>query len=116
MFGPVAVIDVYSDTSVALREINKSRFGLQLGIFSDQLSLVRRVFRSAQVGAVVVNDVPTTRIDALPYGGVKASGIGREGVRWAIAELTELKTLLVREKALPRAKDPSETIRKNRKA
>ncbi len=115
-FGPVAVIDVYSDISVALREINKSRFGLQLGIFSDQLSLVRRVFRSAHVGAVVVNDVPTTRIDALPYGGVKASGIGREGVRWAIAELTELKTLLVREKALPRAKDPSETIRKNRKA
>ncbi|MGC8560002.1 MAG: aldehyde dehydrogenase family protein [Phycisphaerae bacterium] len=115
-FGPVAIIDVYSDISDALGEINRSRFGLQLGIFSDQLSLVRGVFRSAQVGAVVVNDVPTTRIDALPYGGVKASGIGREGVRWAIAELTELKTLLVRDKALPRANDPSQTVRKNRKA
>ena len=95
-FGPVAIIITYADISEAIARINASRFGLHLGLFSDSVSLTRRVFKEAQVGGVIVNDVPTTRVDALPYGGVKASGIGREGVRWAIAEFTELKTLLVR--------------------
>lgn len=105
-FGPVAVVETYSDISEVITRINSSRFGLQVGIFTDQLSLVRCIFREVWVGGVVVNDVPTTRVDALPYGGVKASGIGREGVRWAIAEMTELKTLLVREKPPGKADKP----------
>ncbi len=103
-FGPVAIIIKYVDISEALTQINTSRFGLHLGIFSDSVSVTRRVFKEAQVGGVIVNDVPTTRVDALPYGGVKQSGIGREGVRWAIAEFTELKTMLVRKHKTPGGK------------
>lgn len=100
-FGPVALIIKYAGIADAIKQVNASRFGLQLGLFSDSVAVTRRVFKDAQVGALVVNDVPTTRIDALPYGGVKASGIGREGVRWAIAELTELKTMIVRQHGIP---------------
>ncbi len=95
-FGPVAVIETYQRMDKLIARINRSRFGLQVGVFSDSVAQTRRLFKAVDAGAVVVNDVPTTRIDSLPYGGVKQSGIGREGVRWAIEDMTELKTLLVR--------------------
>ena len=75
---------------------NASRYGLQTGIFTDSLSVVRAAYDQLDVGALVVNDVPSVRIDAMPYGGRRDSGIGREGVRWAIEEMTDKKMLVMR--------------------
>ena len=96
VFGPVAEIETYHDFDDALNRINQTRFGLQAGIFTDSLAKARRAFETLDVGAVIINDVPTTRIDGLPYGGVKDSGLGREGVRFAIEHFTEYKVLLER--------------------
>ena len=73
-------------------------FGLQAGIFTRDLPTVQRAFDEIEVGGLVVNDVPTFRIDHMPYGGVKQSGSGREGVRYAIEEMTELKLLAMNER------------------
>jgi acyl-CoA reductase-like NAD-dependent aldehyde dehydrogenase len=95
-FGPVAVIEVYDEFERMLVSVNDSQFGLQAGLFTRDLVKARMAFDHLEVGAVIINDVPTMRIDAMPYGGVKASGIGREGVHFAIEHMTELKTLIVR--------------------
>ncbi len=76
--------------------MNQSALGIHAGIFTRDLFKARQAFETLEVGGVVVNDAPTVRIDAMPYGGVKQSGLGREGVRYAIEHLTELKSLLVR--------------------
>jgi acyl-CoA reductase-like NAD-dependent aldehyde dehydrogenase len=96
VFGPVLTVHVYDTFSDALRMANASRFGLQAGIFTDSLARVREAWETLDVGAVIVNDVPSVRIDAMPYGGRRDSGIGREGVRWAIEEMTDRKMLVVR--------------------
>ena len=83
-----------------LREINATRFGLQAGLFSRDLHKIRHAFETLDVGGLVVNDVPTTRIDNMPYGGVKDSGLGREGVKYAIEHMTERRVLLVRKSPL----------------
>jgi acyl-CoA reductase-like NAD-dependent aldehyde dehydrogenase len=75
--------------------VNESRFGLQCGLFSNDLAHVREAFDELEVGGVIVNDVPTYRIDNMPYGGVKESGLGREGIRWSIEEMTELRLLVL---------------------
>ena len=95
-FGPVAVIDTYQDFSDVLSRINASTFGLQAGIFTRNLHKARLAFERLDVGGVVINDVPTTRIDNMPYGGVKNSGLGREGVKYAMEEMTERKVMLTR--------------------
>jgi acyl-CoA reductase-like NAD-dependent aldehyde dehydrogenase len=95
-FGPVAVIGTYRDFDAVLRLVNDSRFGLQAGIFSRDIHKIRRAFEMLELGGLVVNDVPTTRIDNMPYGGVKDSGLGREGVKYAIEHMTERRVLLVR--------------------
>jgi acyl-CoA reductase-like NAD-dependent aldehyde dehydrogenase len=95
-FGPVAVIDTYRDFGEVLRQVNDSRFGLQAGLFSQDQRKIRRAFEELEVGGLVINDVPTTRIDNMPYGGIKDSGLGREGVKYAIEHMTERKVLLVR--------------------
>lgn len=95
-FGPVAVIETYRDFDEALERVDGTRFGLQAGIFSRDIHKVRRAFERLEVGGLVVNDVPTTRIDNMPYGGVKDSGLGREGVKYAIEHMTERRVLLVR--------------------
>jgi acyl-CoA reductase-like NAD-dependent aldehyde dehydrogenase len=74
-----------------------SRYGLQAGVFTDSRARVAEAFSRLQVGGLVVNDVPTFRVDSMPYGGVRDSGLGREGVRFAIEEMTERKLLVVRE-------------------
>lgn len=96
VFGPVLTVHVYSRWSEALRQVNRSRYGLQCGIFTDSFTRVHEAFDALDVGALVVNDVPSARVDAMPYGGRKESGAGREGVRYAIEEMTERKLMLVR--------------------
>jgi acyl-CoA reductase-like NAD-dependent aldehyde dehydrogenase len=96
VFGPVAVLRGYDDFEAALDEVNRSRYGLQAAVFTQDVGRVERAFRVLEVGAVVVNDYPTLRFDHLPYGGVKASGQGREGVRSAMLEMTEPRLLVTR--------------------
>jgi acyl-CoA reductase-like NAD-dependent aldehyde dehydrogenase len=94
-FAPVVIIERFSEFSSAIAAVNESRFGLQCGLFSNDLAHVRAAFNELEVGGVVVNDVPTYRIDNMPYGGVKDSGLGREGVRWTMDEMTEIKLLVL---------------------
>jgi acyl-CoA reductase-like NAD-dependent aldehyde dehydrogenase len=94
VFAPVVVITPYKTLDGALAQVNASRFGLQAGIFSKDRTAINQAYRTLQVGGLVVNNVPTVRADAQPYGGVKRSGFGREGPRYAIEEMTEYKTLL----------------------
>ena len=94
-FAPVVLLERFSDFNEALTAVNASRYGLQCGLFSNDLAHVRRAFDELEVGGVIINDVPTYRIDNMPYGGVKESGLGREGVRWAVEEMTELRLLVL---------------------
>ncbi len=95
-FAPVVSLFRFSNISDAIRSLNDSRFGLQAGVFTRDLNHALRAFEELDVGGVIVNDIPTFRVDPMPYGGVKDSGLGREGLRCAIEELTELKLLVLR--------------------
>jgi acyl-CoA reductase-like NAD-dependent aldehyde dehydrogenase len=95
-FGPVLTVHVYDKWADALRMAGATRYGLQAGIFTDSLSRVHEAYDRLDVGALIVNDVPSVRIDAMPYGGRRDSGMGREGVRWAIEEMTDRKMLITR--------------------
>jgi len=95
-FGPVAVLSKFSKFDAALEEVNDSAFGLQAGIFTRDIYRAHRAWDVLRVGGVVIGDVPSWRVDHMPYGGVKDSGIGREGVRWAIEHLTEVRLMVVR--------------------
>ena len=95
-FGPVATLDAVASKEEALDRINASRYGLQAGLFTNDLSFVQRAYQVLNVGGIIVNDIPSFRSDAMPYGGVKDSGIGREGVRYAIEDFTEPKTLVIK--------------------
>jgi acyl-CoA reductase-like NAD-dependent aldehyde dehydrogenase len=94
-FGPVAVLSRFADFDEALDAVNESRFGLQAGVFTNDLQHAWRAFDRLRVGAVLVNDAPTWRVDTMPFGGVKDSGFGREGIRYAIEDMTELRTLVL---------------------
>jgi acyl-CoA reductase-like NAD-dependent aldehyde dehydrogenase len=96
VFGPVLTLHVYDDWEEALAMADASRYGLQAGVFTDSLSRVQAAFERLHVGAVIANDVPTFRVDSMPYGGTRDSGLGREGVRFAIEEMTETKLLVTR--------------------
>jgi acyl-CoA reductase-like NAD-dependent aldehyde dehydrogenase len=93
IFGPVVVLTPFADFSQALEMANDSVFGLQAGVFTGNLAHAWQAFETLEVGGVIINDVPAFRVDNMPYGGVKASGFGREGLRYAIEELTELRLL-----------------------
>jgi glyceraldehyde-3-phosphate dehydrogenase (NADP+) len=94
-FAPVAVVFGFSDFGDAIRGVNDSFFGLQTGVFTNDLGHAWRAFHELEVGGVIVNDVPTYRIDHMPYGGVKDSGLGREGLRWSIEDMTELRIMVL---------------------
>jgi acyl-CoA reductase-like NAD-dependent aldehyde dehydrogenase len=94
-FGPVVVLSRFADFDEALDAVNDSRFGLQAGVFTNDLDHAWRAFDRLRVGAVLVNDAPTWRVDTMPFGGVKDSGFGREGIRYAIEDMTELRTLVL---------------------
>ncbi|MCU1312062.1 MAG: aldehyde dehydrogenase [Candidatus Angelobacter sp.] len=96
IFGPVVTVEPYRDFDEALKLVNDSRYGLQAGIFTNAPDLIARAFDELEVGGVIVNDVPTFRSDQMPYGGVKDSGLGREGVRYAMEEMTDLKVLVTK--------------------
>lgn len=96
-FGPVAVLESFDDFDDALARVNDSEYGLQAGIFTRDLYKMQRAWDCLEVGAVVIGDVPSWRVDHMPYGGVKNSGLGREGVRYAMEDMTELRLLVVRD-------------------
>lgn len=96
VFGPVTLVDTYEDFDEALASCNASRFGLQVGIFTADIGRALRAFEMLDYGGVMINDVPTFRVDNFPYGGTKESGFGREGVRFAMEEMTEPKVLVAR--------------------
>ena len=95
-FGPVAILSKFSDFDAALDEVNDSRFGLQAGIFTRDLFKMLNAWDRLEVGGVVIGDVPSYRVDNMPYGGVKDSGLGREGVRFAMEDMTEIRNLVIR--------------------
>jgi glyceraldehyde-3-phosphate dehydrogenase (NADP+) len=94
VFGPLVTVEPYERFEDALTLVNHSRYGLQAGVFTRQRPLIEAAFQELEVGGVIVNDVPTFRSDAMPYGGVKDSGLGREGVRYAMREMSELRILV----------------------
>ena len=95
IFGPVLVIEPYDDFEEALAMVNHSRYGLQAGLYTRDAGRIMKAYRELEVGAVIVGDTPTWRSDPMPYGGVKDSGLGREGLRWAIEEMTEPRMLVM---------------------
>jgi acyl-CoA reductase-like NAD-dependent aldehyde dehydrogenase len=95
IFGPVVVVEPYVSFEEALRRANDTRFGLQAGVFTRDHSLLFHAFEALEVGGVIANDVSSFRIDHMPYGGVKDSGFGREGLRYAIEDMTEPRILVL---------------------
>jgi glyceraldehyde-3-phosphate dehydrogenase (NADP+) len=93
VFAPVVTLEMYETFHDAVARVNDSAFGLQAGVFTNSLAHAMYAFEELQVGGVMINDASTYRIDHMPYGGVKDSGFGREGIRYAIEEMTELKLL-----------------------
>ena len=95
-FGPMALLKPFRTFDEALAEVNNSRFGLQAGVFTRDIYRANRAWDVLEVGGVVIGDVPSWRVDHMPYGGVKDSGIGREGIRYAIEDMTELRLMVLR--------------------
>jgi glyceraldehyde-3-phosphate dehydrogenase (NADP+) len=98
VFAPIVAVSPYDDFDEALRRTNGSPYGLQAGVFSNNLELVYHAYEELEVGGVIINDVNTWRIDSMPYGGVKASGFGREGVKYAMEDFTEPRLLVLKVK------------------
>lgn len=94
IFGPVVTVEPYDDFSDAVRMINETRYGLQAGVFTNDLHETDVAFNEIQTGGVIINDVPTFRVDHMPYGGIKDSGLGREGVKYAIHDMLEPRVLV----------------------
>jgi len=94
VFAPVVTVEPYHDFADALKAVNDSPYGLQAGVFTRDAKLLFSAFEELEVGGVIAGDVPSFRIDPMPYGGVKDSGLGREGLRYAIEEMTERKILV----------------------
>ena len=94
-FAPVLVLAPYDDFADALAKVNHSRWGMQTGVFTRDLKVAHQAYESLEVAAVLINQVPTYRVENMPYGGIKLSGFGREGVKYAMEEMTERKTLVV---------------------
>jgi len=96
-FGPVAILEPFDDFDAALAMVNDSDFGLQAGVYTGSLAHAMRAWDTLEVGGVIVGDIPSFRVDNMPYGGVKSSGLGREGLRSSIEEMTEPRLLVIRD-------------------
>ena len=96
IFGPVVAIRTVPDLAAAFAAVNESRYGLHASVFTASLATAHRAIDELEVGGVIVNEVPGFRSDAMPYGGVKDSGIGREGPRWAVEEFTVTRMAVIR--------------------
>jgi acyl-CoA reductase-like NAD-dependent aldehyde dehydrogenase len=99
LFGPVVTVAPFEHIDEAIERVNDSRFGLQAAIFSNNLEQVQRAVERLEAGGVIVNDFPTYRVDHMPYGGAKDSGLGREGIRYAMREMSEEKMVVIRKGA-----------------
>ena len=95
VFGPVVTVEPYKDFDQAIRQANNSPYGMQAGVFTRDAKLLFQAYEELEVGGVIAGDVPSFRIDQMPYGGVKDSGLGREGLRYAIEEMTEPKLMVM---------------------
>jgi acyl-CoA reductase-like NAD-dependent aldehyde dehydrogenase len=96
IFAPVVCIEPYKDFSDAIKMVNNSHYGLQTGVFTNDFKKIQIAYNQLEVGGVIINDYPTFRIDPMPYGGIKDSGLGREGIRFAMEDMTEMKLLAVK--------------------
>lgn len=94
-FGPVALIEKVENSAMALKKMSLGTYGLQAGVYTNDLKLIHQAFHELPFGGVIINDIPAFRSDAMPYGGVKGSGIGREGARYAMEEYSECRTLVI---------------------
>jgi acyl-CoA reductase-like NAD-dependent aldehyde dehydrogenase len=94
VFGPVVTLEPYNNFEEAVRLMNNTRFGLQAGVFTNSLAEMDLAFSNLEVGGVIINDVPTFRVDHMPYGGIKDSGLGREGVKYAMMDMLEPRILV----------------------
>jgi glyceraldehyde-3-phosphate dehydrogenase (NADP+) len=95
VFAPVVTLSKVESFEEGLLAVNDSDFGLQAGVFTESLKKAYRAFEALEVGGVIINDVPTYRVDHMPYGGVRMSGFGREGIRYTIEEMTELRLMVL---------------------
>ncbi|MBC7797276.1 MAG: aldehyde dehydrogenase family protein, partial [Pyrinomonadaceae bacterium] len=95
VFAPIAVIEKFSDFDEALNLANQTKYGLQVGVFTNDLTRMRKAAQKLNFGGILINDAPIFRVDNMPYGGVKDSGFGREGVRFAMREMTETRLIVV---------------------
>ena len=93
-FGPILIVNSYTNFNDAIREVNNTNYGLQAGVFTNNMNKAFGAFNQLDVGGVVINDIPTFRVDNMPYGGVKDSGFGREGIKYSLREMTEIKLLV----------------------
>ena len=96
IFGPVTLIEPFDDFDDALATVNDSKYGLQAGVFTRDIVKIQKAWDELNVGGVLINEIPSWRADQMPYGGSKDSGLGREGVRWAIESMTEPRLLVIR--------------------
>jgi acyl-CoA reductase-like NAD-dependent aldehyde dehydrogenase len=96
VFAPIVLIEEYSDFNSALNKVNQSFYGLQAGLFTNDIRKIKEAFSKLDVGGVIINDFPTFRVDHMPYGGNKSSGMGREGIKYAIEEMTQGKIMVMR--------------------
>ncbi|MEH7536643.1 aldehyde dehydrogenase family protein [Bacillus toyonensis] len=96
VFGPVMTVNTFKEFDEAIEKVNHSRYGLQAGVFTNNLFKAMRAIDELEVGGVMINDIPTFRVDHMPYGGVKESGTGREGIKYAIEEMTEMKLVCIK--------------------
>jgi acyl-CoA reductase-like NAD-dependent aldehyde dehydrogenase len=96
IFGPVTLLERFTDFEQALAGVNDSRYGLQAGVFTRDIGRIEQAWEELEVAGVMINEVPSWRVDHMPYGGVKDSGLGREGIRWAIDSMTEPRLLVIR--------------------
>ncbi len=95
LFAPVVTVQTYGDFEQALRAVNNSAYGLQAGVFTRDVGRIFQAYEALEVGGVMANEIPSWRLDPMPYGGIKQSGFGREGLRYAIEEMTEPKLLVL---------------------
>jgi len=93
-FAPIVIIEPYDDISEAISKINSSRYGLQAGLYSSNDEVINSAYNQLEVGGLIINDTNTFRIDTMPYGGIKDSGFGREGIEFAMKEMSEIKVLV----------------------
>ena len=95
VFAPIVSLIKVDDFTAACDKMNNSPYGLQFSLFTNDLTLVKRAIKELDAGGIVINDMPTLRFDIQPYGGVKLSGVGREGPRFAIEEMSEIKSIVI---------------------